>query len=88
MQYRAGHIQQALTQYRQALETAEELGRANPDDPRVKDLLSVFLNKIATADTSIRDNPAAGDAYRRAIALDDDILRARIPPMKKRVRES
>jgi eukaryotic-like serine/threonine-protein kinase len=76
MQYYAHRIREALALYDQALHTAEGLGRANPNDPRAKDLLAVFLNKIATADGSIRDNPAASDAYRRSIALDEAILSA------------
>jgi len=76
MDDRAGRAADALKQYQDMLARAEELARGNPNNIRVQGMVVVLLNRIASAQTALRQGPEALENYRRAIEIDESILAA------------
>jgi len=71
----AGDRQGGLGKYQEALRTAEELSRADPNNQHARELVSGFLNLVAYDQQSLGDFPAALDSYLQASAIDERQLR-------------
>src|SRR5580692_10944751 len=85
MAYRAGRMEDALAKYQAALETAEELVKTDPNNVLMTSLAGVLLGDIAGVHASLRNNPAARDAFERALDHSERILR--IDPNNERARD-
>ena len=66
----------ALGQYKQALQIAEDLARADPHNQNASDLISVLLNRLADMEQDFGDTKAAIESYRRATEIDEAALKA------------
>jgi serine/threonine protein kinase len=75
MKWMAHDLAPALADYQATLHAAHDLERADPNNVRTQDIISVVLNKIGSTHTTLGENDAAMDSFRQAIALDEAILR-------------
>jgi tetratricopeptide (TPR) repeat protein len=76
MDDRAGRSADALKQYQRMLGPAEEMAREDPNNVRVKGMVVVPLNRIASEQTALQQSAEALENYRRAIEIDESILAA------------
>ena len=72
----AGDRSGALVKHQEALQMAESLARADPNNQHARELVSAFLNQIAYNQQSLGDFPAALESYRKADAIDEEELSA------------